>query len=100
MPRNAAHPFGPSSDLKAGGMSGLYRAATKREQPARTLLDEQDDEDQHGDLAQHRAGEGLEEFVDDTERHGADQRTEQVADAAEHHDHETVDDIDGAKIGA
>src|SRR6266478_690528 len=76
------------------------RAALQREQAARAALDEQDDEDQHQDLAQHRAGIGFEELVDDAERGGADQRAEQVTDAAEHHDHEGVDDVTLAEIGA
>ena len=43
---------------------------------------------QDGDLAEHGAGEGLEELVGDAEREGADQRAPQIADAAEHHHHE------------
>src|ERR1700694_5105712 len=69
------------------------RAALEREQAARAALDEQDDEHQHQDLAQHGAGIGFEELVDDAERRRAQKRAEQIADAAEHHDHEGVDDI-------
>src|SRR5215469_8602321 len=75
------------------------RAALQREQPARPALDEQDDEDQHQDLAQHGASIGFEELVDDAERRGAEQRAEEVSDAAEHHDHERVDDIALAEVG-
>ena len=45
--------------------SCLHRPALEREQAARPLLDEQDDGDQHQDLAEHRAGIGLEELVDE-----------------------------------
>ena len=42
----------------------------------------------------------LEEFVGDAEREGADKRAPEIADAAEHHDHEAVDDVALAEIGA
>ena len=51
------------------------------------------------DLAEHRAGIGLEELVGDAERQRADQRAPQIADAAEHHDHEAVDDVALAEVG-
>ena len=51
------------------------------------------------DLAEHRAGIGLEELVGDAERQRADQRAPEIADAAEHHDHEAVDDVALAEIG-
>ena len=54
---------------------------------------------QDGDLAEHRAGKRLEEFVGDAERERADQRAPQIADAAEHHDHERVDDVALPEIG-
>ncbi len=55
--------------------------------------------DQDRDLGEHRAGIGLEELVGDAEREGADQRAPEIADAAEHHDHEAVDDVALAEIG-
>ena len=48
--------------------SCFHRPALEREQAARPLLDEQDDEDQNRDLAEHRAGERLEKLVGDAER--------------------------------
>src|SRR6516162_10900308 len=66
----------------------LDRAAAQREQAARPALDEHDDRDQHEDLAEHRARVGLEELVDDAEQESADHGAPQVADAAEHNDHE------------
>src|SRR5215831_6300744 len=80
--------------------SCLDRPALEREQAARTLLDEQDDQHQDRDLAEHRTGERLEELVGDAERERADQRSPQIADAAEHHHHEAVDDVALAEIGA
>ena len=61
--------------------SSFDGAPFERKQPARPALDEQDDEHQHKDLAQHGAGIGFEELVDDAERGRADQRAEQIADA-------------------
>ena len=57
------------------------------------------DGDQHEDLAEHGAGVRLEQLVDDPERHAADQRAPQVADAAEHHHHERVDDVGLSEVG-
>src|SRR3954451_5168174 len=67
-------------------ISGLHSSAAQREQSARALLDEDDQRHQHEDLAQHRAGHGLEELVDEAQRHGGGQRAPEIADAAEHHD--------------
>ncbi len=75
------------------------RPSLEREQAARPLLDEQDDEDEDQDLAQHRTGIGLEELVGDAERQSADQRAPEIADTAEDHDHEAVDDVALAEIG-
>jgi hypothetical protein len=61
--------------------------------PRGRLLDEQDDEHQHEDLGQHGTGIGFEELVRDTERQRANQRAPEVSNAAEDHDHETVDDV-------
>src|SRR6476620_8066196 len=80
--------------------SSFDGAPFERKQPARPALDEQDDEHQHKDLAQHGAGIGFEELVDDAERGRTDQGAEEIADAAEHHDHEGVDDVALAEIGA
>src|SRR5438270_5210469 len=81
-------------------MSCLDRPAFEREQPAWTLLNEQDDEDEDRDLAEHGAGERLEKLVGDTERERGNKRAPQVSDAAEHHDEERVDDVALPEIGA
>src|ERR1700734_1800711 len=80
--------------------SCFHRPPFQRKQAAGAFLDEQDDQDQNGDLAEYRAGHRFEEFVGDAEGEGADQRAPQIADAAEHHHHEGVDDIALAEIGA
>ncbi len=55
---------------------------------------------QDRDLAEHGARERLQELVGDAKREGADQRAPEIADAAEHHHHEGVDDVALAEIGA
>src|SRR6266436_3068791 len=54
------------------GTSCLDCPALEREQSARALLDEQDDQHQDCNLAQHGAGHRFEELVGYAERHGAD----------------------------
>src|SRR5690606_13739642 len=44
-------------------------------------------------------GIGFEELVGDAQRHGADKRAPEIADPAEHHHHEAVDDVGLAQIG-
>src|SRR5258708_32828347 len=73
--------------------SCFHSPALESEETSRTLLDEQDDEDEDGDLGEDGAGDRLEKLVGDTERKGADQCPPQVADSAKDHDHETVDDV-------
>src|SRR5690606_41477154 len=68
--RPCPHP-GPPRSLPTRRSSDL---ALEREQAARPLLDEQDDQHQDRDLAEHRARHRLEELVGDAEREGADQR--------------------------
>src|SRR4051812_16130222 len=79
--------------IMGGPPSCFHRPALEREHAARAFLDEQDDEHEHDDLAEHGAGIRLEELVQDAERQRADQRAPKIADAAEHHHHETVDDV-------
>src|SRR4029079_9119843 len=66
---------------------------------ARSLLNKQDDQHQNDDLAEHRAGIGLQELVGDAERKGADERAPEIADSTEYHDHEGIDDVALAEIG-
>src|SRR5689334_16086876 len=80
--------------------SCLDRPALEGEQAAWPLLDEQDDEDEDEDLAENGAGKGLEELVGDAEGERCDERSPQIADAAEDNDHEAVDDIGLPEIRA
>src|SRR5208282_4259059 len=84
---------GESHDL------ALRRPALEREEPARPLLDEQDDRHQDHDFAEDRTRKRLEELVGDAEAHRTHERAHEAANAAEHHDEEAVDDIDRAEIG-
>ena len=45
------------------------------------------------DLAQHRARDRLEQLVDHAQAQRRRDRAGELADAAEHHDHERVDDV-------
>src|SRR3977135_4556598 len=80
--------------------SCLDRPALEGEQTSRTFLDEQDDQHQDRDRAEHSACKWLKELVGHAECERADQRSPQIAHAAEHHHHETVDDVALAEIGA
>src|SRR5664279_26468 len=73
--------------------SCFHRPPFECEQAAGAFLDEQDDQNQNGDLAEHRTGHRFQELVGNAERKGANQRAPQIADATEHHHHEGVDDI-------
>ena len=55
------------ADERTSATSCLHRPALEGKQPARTLLDEQDDQHQDGDLAEHSAGKRFEELVGDAE---------------------------------
>src|SRR3954451_667386 len=88
-----------SSSLQRAA-SCFHRPSFEREQAARALLNEQNDQDQNGDLAEHGTRDRLQKFIGDAERERADQGAPEIADAAEHHDHEGVDDVALAEIGA
>src|SRR5690606_11745479 len=68
------------------------------EQATWPLLDEEDDQNEHEDLAEYRADRRFEELVENAERQRADQRSPKIADAAEHHHHEAVDNVALAKV--
>src|SRR5438067_2150986 len=88
-----AAPAGRWSGTNATGISRLNRATFQCEKALRSLLDEHDDEDQHGDLRQHRALPGFEEFVDDAEPERRIHGARELANAAQHDHHERVDDV-------
>src|SRR5579872_1374540 len=85
--------------MSSGWKSRFHRPALEREHAARPPLDEQDQKDQHDDLAKHSASERLNELVHHAQCQRTDQRAPQIADTAEHDDHEAVDDVALTKIG-
>src|SRR5437588_12401058 len=82
-----------------GPRSCLHRPAPEREQALRSLLDKEDEEHEHGDLGEHGARPGLEEFVDDAQAERGVYGARELANAAQHDDHERIDDIALAEIG-
>src|SRR5207253_1055048 len=74
-------------------MSAVRHPALQREEPLRTLLDEDDDEDEDRDFREHRARPAFEHLIQHAESEAGVYRARKLADAAEHHDHERVDDI-------
>src|SRR5690348_3156626 len=101
MPRSQARSVGSKNFARRPTSSpGLGGAALQREEAARAPLDEEDDGHEDGDLAEDRPGDRFEKLVDDAERQRADQRPQQIADAAEDNDEKAVDDVNRAEIGA
>src|SRR6478672_1409119 len=88
VPNNAPGPF-----LSIGEPS------LEREHSLRPFLDEDDDEDEHRDLGEHRARDAFKEFVDDSKAHRGVHRSGELAYSAKHDDHERVDDVTLAQIG-
>src|SRR4030095_4842167 len=95
----------PAAMSREGGCRFLLRASRlsapslQCKQSLRPLLDEKDDEDQHHDLREYRAGPWLEELGDRPEAEGGDHCPGELANAAQHDDHEAVDDVALAEIG-
>src|SRR4030095_10353464 len=78
---------------KAGIRLGLNGAPLQGKQSLRPLLDEDDDEDEHRDLGEDRALPRLEELVRNPEAKRRIHGARELADTAQHHDHERVDDV-------
>ena len=74
-------------------MPSAAGAALECEDPLRSLLNEEHDEHEHQDLSHDGTGEGFEELVDEPETERADDGTRELPDAAEHDDHERIDDV-------
>src|SRR3954463_6159349 len=89
-----------NTSRSADGTSCLRGAAAQREDALRTLLNEENDEDQHRDLAEHRPRERLEQLVENAEAERRDDGAHDLSDSAEHHHHEGVDDVRLAELGA
>src|SRR5205809_3342773 len=77
----------------AAGISRFNRTALQREQSLRPLLNEDDDEDEHGDFRQYRALPCLQELVDNAKTERRVDSARQLSDAAQHDHHERIDDI-------
>ena len=111
---SAAQPRGPSSRRGTGSpgrwrrplggapkaLGGGHLSALERKDALRPLLDEDDDEDQHHDLGQHRALPAFEQLVQHAQAEAGVDGAGELADAAEHDDHEAVDDVALAEVGA
>src|SRR5207302_3793776 len=93
-----AAPAARFSGTNAAGISRFNGAALQRKQSLRPLLYEDDDEDEHGDFRQYRALPRLEELVDDAKPQRRVDGARQLSDAAQHDDHERVDDVTLAEI--
>ena len=79
--------------------SAFNRTALEGEETPGTFLNEKNDRHQNQDLGQHRAGERFQELVDDAQTEAADEGPPEIADAAEDHHHEAVDNVGLAQVG-
>lgn len=66
----------------------------------RALLDEDDDEGEHDDLGDDRAGPAFVEFADDAQSERCPDGAGKLADAAENDDRERIDDVALAHVRA
>ena len=84
------------------GTHQLFEAAALGDEEAGGLpLEEEDDRAEHEDLAEHGIAEDLlERLIDDADAERADDRAEDIADAADDHGHEGIDDVVLAEAGA
>ena len=82
-----------SQRLAHGRSQLLDEAALEGEDALRTLLDEDDDGDEDDDLGDHRAGPAFQQLAEDAEAEGGPDCAGELPDAADHHDHERIDDI-------
>src|SRR5476651_814598 len=74
-------------------ISNLGASALQGEHALRTLLDEQHDQHEHRDLREHRAPERFDRLADKPKSKATDHRSRQLADTAQHHRHERIDDV-------
>src|SRR5712664_2541184 len=100
---SAVQPFAPYRREKAeeiGPILGFQGPALQGEHALRAPLDEDDDEDEHRDLGEHRALPGFKQLVGEAQPQGRVDRAGELPHAAEDHDHEGIDDVGLAEIGA
>src|SRR5207244_3081922 len=95
-----AAPTARFSGTNAAGISRFNGAALQREQSLRPLLNEDDDEDEHGDFRQYGALPRLEKLVDHAKTERRVDGTRQLTDAAQYDDHERIDDVALAEVRA
>ena len=69
----------------------------QHEHALRPELQERDDDREHDHLGELRVGPELDEGVEQAEREGGDDRAAQLAEPADDHDEERVDDVVGAE---
>src|SRR4026207_1080419 len=88
--------------LNSGSVRGTYRisscssfnrASLQCEEPLRALLDEGYDQQQDQDLGEHRANVRLQKFRQHAQAERRVDGAGELADAAEHHHHERIDDV-------
>src|SRR5262245_30348368 len=73
--------------------SALEAPALRDEDAGGTPLQKQDDHSEDEDFSEHRVEQDLlEALVNDADAEGADDGADEVADAADHHRHERIDD--------
>src|SRR5258706_11450540 len=77
----------------SGPTSGLHRTTLEGEQPLRALLNKDNDKNQNSNLSQDCALPGFEDLAGKTQTQCRVHRACELADPAEHHDHERIDDI-------
>ena len=99
--KNGSNPDNASLKAAEQKAGNHYSTAPSLEckQTTRALLDEQDDKDEHENLAKHRTCKGLKKLVGDAKCQRADQCAPEIAHAAEDDDHEAVDDVALSEIG-
>ena len=73
--------------------SSLQSAASRGKQAGGPPLQKQDDGGQHDDFAEHRAKMRLQNLVGDANAQGGGNGADKIADSADHHDHEAIDDV-------
>src|SRR5688572_28634516 len=68
-------------------------------QTLRAALNEQDDEDEHSDLAEHGARQWLDQLLGHAEAERGGHGAGDAADPTEHHHHEGVEDVGLSQLG-
>src|ERR1041385_3110673 len=93
-PMNASAATNRNSRRKNGDVIGstFEAPAAGHEEAGGAPLEKENDRGENADLAEHRAEPRLENLIGDTDAEGRRHGADKIADAAEHHDHEAVED--------